>query len=434
MNSCKGIKLLVLLSVFMHFCAFSQTSTSEQACMKGSPDGCFNRALDYYDGAGVPQDIAKAVSFFSKACELGLSNSCMNAAMIAKSGGGNLAPDIELATVNFERACGLGVAQGCDNAFYYRGNEKSPVYNPAKGMLVVKNACAIGNENACFWGLYRAFDGKKGEFPNLIDKKEAAWFGEFTCRKYNDSLGCHTAENYFADPSSPGFDAEKGLLYSKLSCDTYSSSVSCYNVGSIYWQIEERNLTSQYLQKACDLGYAKSCQYAKDWREYAQKLTAYEEQKAKNDALINGALSQGQYGQAVSAAIHQLRSQEYVEKAVLATSSAGAMGQVNTNDLYVIASWFSSGPVRGAADSEMSARGTGLEGTFGEGTNTAGAADARWKAAYGGNMPSPSSSASTPSIKPMPSAAEISAQTREKYRYAHCVMSGSNTSAKVCNR
>ena len=159
---------------------------------------------------------------------------------------------------------------------------------------------------------------------------------------------------------------------------------------------------------------------------------AYEEQKARNDAIINSALSQGQYGQAVYAAIHQLRSQAHLEQAVMAASRTGAMGQVNTNDLYVIASWFSSGPVRSAANAEMSARGTGLEGTFGEGTNTAGAASARWQEAYGSTLPSPSSSSSSPSAIAVPSAAQISAQTREKYRYAHCTMAGSNASANVC--
>ena len=363
---------------------------------------------------------------------MGLPNSCMNAAMIAKRGGGNLSTDLELATVNFEQACALGVKQGCDNAFYYRGNEKSPVYNPAKGMLVVKNACAIGNENACFWGLYRAHDGNEGKHPELINKKEAAWFGEFTCRKYNDGLGCHTAEIYYANPDSPGFDAEKALIYSKLSCDSFSSKTSCYNVGSIYWQIEEDKLTTHYLQKACELGHENACDYAKKWRKYYDEKVAYEKQKARNDAVINSALSQGQYGQAVNAAIHQLRSQAHLEQAVMAASRAGAMGQVATNDLYVIASWFSSGPVRGAANAEMSARGTGLEGTFGEGTNTAGAASARWQQAYGSTLPSPSSSSSSTGSIAVPSAAAISAQIRDKYRYAHCTMAGSNASASVC--
>ena len=428
----KGLKFVVLFSLFTHFCALSQTSTSEQACMKGSPDACFNTALDYYDGAGIPQDIKKAVSFFSKACEMGLSNSCMNAAMIAKGGGGNLPANLELATVNFENACALGVKQGCDNAFYYRSNEKSPVYNPAKGMLVVKNACVIGNEKACFWGLYRAYDGSQGKHPELIDKEKSAWFGEFTCRKYNDALGCHAAELYYANPESPGFDAEKALIYSKLSCDSYSSKASCYNVGSIYWQIEEDKLTTHYLKKACELGHESACEYAKKWRKYYDEKVAFEEQKARNDAVINNALSQGQYGNAVSAAIHQLRSQAHLEQAVMAASRASAMGQVATNDLYVIASWFSSGPIRGAANAEMSARGTGLEGTFGEGTNTAGAASARWQEAYGSTLPSPSLSSSSPSTIAVPSAAQISAQTREKYRYAHCAMAGSNASASVC--
>ena len=126
------------------------------------------------------------------------------------------------------------------------------------------------------------------------------------------------------------------------------------------------------------------------------------------------------------------RSQDLAQRAILAARNAGRMGDVATNDLYAAALWFSSGPVRQAADAEMAARGTGLEGTFGTGTNTAGAADARWRELYGSSAPSYSSSASSVTPPSVASAAEISAATRDRYRYAHCVMSGSNTSASVC--
>jgi len=67
---------------------------------------------------------------------------------------------------------------------------------------------------------------------------------------------------------------------------------------------------------------------------------------------------------------------EYMRKAC-------GMGQVQTADLYALALWFPSGPVRAAEDSEKSAHGTCLEGTFGTGTKELGMADARWKDFYG---------------------------------------------------
>ena len=108
------------------------------------------------------------------------------------------------------------------------------------------------------------------------------------------------------------------------------------------------------------------------------------------------------------------------------------MGDIATNDLYAAALWFSSGPVRQAADAELAARGTGLEGRFGTGTNSPGAADARWRELYGLSAPTYTSSSASSTPPPMASAADISAATRDRYRYAHCVMSGSNTSAQVC--
>jgi hypothetical protein len=148
--------------------------------------------------------------------------------------------------------------------------------------------------------------------------------------------------------------------------------------------------------------------------------------------MVDIPLSQGRYGDAVSAAINSTGSKDLAEKAILATRSAGRMSDISTNDLYAAALWFPTGPVRTAADAELAARGTGLEGTFGTGTNAPGMADARWRELYGTSAPSYSSGSSSFKPAPMKSASQISAETREKYRWAHCTMKGSNTSATVC--
>ena len=57
---------------------------------------------------------------------------------------------------------------------------------------------------------------------------------------------------------------------------------------------------------------------------------------------------------------------------------------------------------------------------------------ARWKELYGSSAPRYTSSSPSFSPPAMKSASQISAETKQKYRYAHCTMSGSNTSAKVC--
>ena len=113
--------------------------------------------------------------------------------------------------------------------------------------------------------------------------------------------------------------------------------------------------------------------------------------------------------------------------------AAGSYSGFSTSNLYVLSLWFPGEAAGAAADRELAARGTGLEGRFGEGTNTAGAADARYRAAYGDSPPSYSSPVSSASsAPPMKSASQISAETRDRYRWAHCTMSGSNRSAQVC--
>ncbi len=63
MKQCNKMLSLLFITLFVHFSALSQTTMNEQACAKGSPDACFNTALDYYDGAGVPKDIKSGFIF-----------------------------------------------------------------------------------------------------------------------------------------------------------------------------------------------------------------------------------------------------------------------------------------------------------------------------------------------------------------------------------
>ncbi|WNO60766.1 hypothetical protein [Rheinheimera sp. MMS21-TC3] len=146
---------------------------------------------------------------------------------------------------------------------------------------------------------------------------------------------------------------------------------------------------------------------------------------------MDNLLGDGKYGAAVNMALYQFGSVEHAQMAALAANSAGRMSDISTQDLYALASWFSHGPVRSAADNEMAKRGTGLEGTFGTGTNQAGAADARWKQQYGSSALKPASSSYAPNRPSVLSSSEAAKQTREKYRTAHCTMTG-NANHNLC--
>ena len=412
--------------------AEARQSQSEAGCRANDAEACFYTGAEYAQGMGVPENKQRAVEFFLRACDLGVPDGCNTAGVLVSRGDGNVARNVIRGVEYMERACAMGHADGCSNGLGHRISTSSEAGNLNRVLPTARAGCEAGVENACLWGLDWAYDGNEGQFIRLINMDEAAWFAEQSCDRYRDIKGCDVAARLYANPEFPTFDAEKGMRCSLIRCDEQNSSGDCRNVAAVYVLIEEHQLGARYYERACSLGHEFSCGMAQEWRTYFAEVAEYEARQAAQAAEVNAALSQGRYGDAVSVAINSARSQDLAQRAILAARNAGRMGDVATNDLYAAALWFSSGPVRQAADAEMAARGTGLEGTFGTGTNTAGAADARWRELYGSSAPSYSSSASSVTPPSVASAAEISAATRDRYRYAHCVMSGSNTSASVC--
>lgn len=425
--------LVVLMAAFWAASlAFAQSAPSEASCQAGDAEGCFYTGAEYAQGMGVPEDKAKAVTWFLKSCDMGIPDGCTTSGYFYVNGDGNVQKDTVKGVEFMERACAMGHVDGCDKAIGQRLSAQSPAHDFTKAVSTAKAGCEAGVRNPCFWGLYWAWDGNEGKYPSMIDMANAGWFAERTCDKYHDEMGCSVAARVYADPEAPTFDAQKGLTYSMIRCDEQNSGGDCRNVAGVYLSIDEYEIGATYLRRACEKGHTESCDRATAWETYNREMAEYEAKIASLNAMVDTPLSQGRYGDAVSAAINATGSRDLAEKAILATKSAGRMSEVATNDLYAAALWFSSGPVRAAADAEMAARGTGLEGTFGTGTNEPGMADARWRQLYGSSAPTYSSSSSPFQPAPMKGASQISAETKQKYRWAHCTMKGSNTSATVC--
>jgi TPR repeat protein len=415
------------------FSAFASAQTeSEPACNAGDAEACFYTGAEYAQGIGAPEDKQKAVTFFLKACDGGIPDGCSTSGVLIRAGEGNLEKDVVKGVEYQERACAMGHVDGCEWALGNRISATSEAYDLKKAIATAKAGCDAGVEKACSWGGNWSWDGSKGKYPDMVNITDAGWFAERNCAR-DDIMGCYIAERAFADPESAAFDAEKGLKYSLINCNEKANEGSCRNVGGVYLDIGEQKLGAQYMRKACGMGHEEGCRVATEWETYFKEVEAQKARIAARDKIINDLVSAGRYGDAVYAALFQIATKEHAEKAALAARSAGAMGQVRTEDLYALALWFQSGPVRAAADAEMSARGTGLEGTFGTGTNEPGMADARWKNLYGGSAPRYTSSTST-SAPPSRTfgAGDAAAQTREKYRWAHCTMAGSNPDAAVC--
>ena len=203
----------------------------------------------------------------------------------------------------------------------------------------------------------------------------------------------------------------------------------------------------QVAAKACDPGQAAHqsiCEFASSLRKRRQEteraLVNRQEAQRRRQAereraseVVRSFLVQGKYDSAIYAAIYHSRQLGDARAALEATLQAGALGSVYKDHLYVLDHWFPSGRLNAAVNGEIARRGRGNDCGIYNCTNMPGASSRRWAAGVGRTATSRSSSPAS-SFKPtrVKSAAEISRETRNRYRAAHCTMKN-NANRYLCN-
>lgn len=408
-------------------------SASEASCNAGKAEACFYTAAEYAQGKGVPADLLKAEGFFLKACDMGVPDGCMYAGNARRDGKGNVPKDAARAFTYHERACRMGHVETCDMIYNDMFRVEGTAYTHSPKLLTILEAgCLKGDLVSCERVGAIFYNGRNNAYPGHVDYRRGAPLAGKACVADTTKIhSCYAAEDMYANPTSPAFDAAQALRFTKINCDGGLAG-SCSNLGGVYYSIEDWPLALAAYEQACTLQPGiKACESIGPIRTHLAKVAEYEAIEAERKQVVGGLITQGKYGEAVNVAIHHYRAPRYVEQAVRAANSAGAMSSVQTQDLYVVAHWYDSGPIREIADREMRRRGTGLEGTFGTGTNNAGQADARYRQQYGSNLPRASASSSAPNSPSVLSSSDAAAQTREKYRYAHCTMNN-NANRNVC--
>jgi len=88
------------------------TSLFVAACEGGDGRGCQDAAVHYHSGRGVVVDDERAIEFATAACELGLGRGCGFAGDLFVFGR-NVDRDLGRATVLFETGCEAGDAESC---------------------------------------------------------------------------------------------------------------------------------------------------------------------------------------------------------------------------------------------------------------------------------------------------------------------------------
>ena len=238
----------------------------------------------------------------------------------------------------------------------------------------------------------------------------------------------------------------KPLRYRRVNCDL-GGWRSCEDLARIYYNLGEFAPAEQVAAKACDPAHSEQrsvCEFAASLRQRRQEIEqALDErheaqrrrlaERERTSQVVQSFLGQGKYDSAIYAAIYHSRQLADARTALEATLQAGALGSVYKDHLYVLDYWFPSGRLNAAVNAEIERRSRGDDCGIYNCTNMPGASSRRWAAGAGRTAASRSSSSAS-SFQParMKSAAEISRETRNRYRTAHCTMNN-NANRYLCN-
>jgi len=444
----------------------------QQACEKGVSNACMNLAIQYMTGDGVTADPTRGLAMFERGCTLGNTDACANATIArgrnaaaakrdsARAAAVAAAAAPKTTVAQAVQACNNGSVPDCARAGQvYTFGQEGESKNPALAQPLLIKACEGGKAYSC-WYAGDSFEAGEGVAADLA---RAGTYYERACKGGVIVGGCGNLGRFYeagelydlAEPAYASVCALPNLRYCQAQAQMLyrlgrgaealplferacagDISGACAFAGYIFAERESWDAANVAYAKACRLGDQQHCAYSRSLAADIERRRAWHAERAGERAEASKLIAAGNIAAAADYAVYQLRSGALAKEVVETAIRRNSMGALNTQTLYVLASWFRDGPVSAAVARQLRARGTGLEGTFGTGTNAPGAAEARWRTsnggsagAYGSYRPSASS---VPSPAPMLSVSSAAEATRRRYRTAHCQMAGSNRSATVC--
>ncbi len=244
-----------------------------EACGGGNATGCFELAVVYRDGEGVPADPKKEAELLSRACDGGDGRGCFNLAHYADPSDApseKVGPDRQsLATELYAKGCQAGFQQACANLAARLVIGKGAPKDVARSIELLKTACAINTTEmgpACdtLAGFYDGHNGAKaGEDPPLANRyldRGCALADTDSCT----DLGYHYRTAYGVKRDM----TRSNTLYAMI-CDdgsedacpqfTYAEFFSGgggYKLDNV--RPSRRDVAGLY-QKACDGGFSHGC-------------------------------------------------------------------------------------------------------------------------------------------------------------------------------
>lgn len=183
----------------------------KQECENKNSKSCLELAQIFVKNGEPNYTIGNALIYNKKACDLGESKGCLNAAYTY-----NNANDFNTSALFHKRACDLGELSACHSLaeMYYEG--KKLKRDAFKASELYEKACNNGNFYSCVFAGY-LYKNKQNDF--IEDYSKARKFFELACnnKQYD---GCNAIAYMYKNGDGVGKDNTEALKYYKKACDS----------------------------------------------------------------------------------------------------------------------------------------------------------------------------------------------------------------------
>ena len=209
------------------------------ACDSGRADACAKVGNDYFFGQGaVPQDQARAIAYFEKACALDGGAGCCFLGRAYGRGEG-VAEDPARSAEYYQKACAAGVVGACNSlGFLYHDGSGVPK-DVARAAELWRGSCRAKCREACDC--------------ETLEK----------CR-WESAAGCYFLGNAHAKGEGAPVDPARALELFERGCEAKIAN-ACFEAGAAYSAGKgvrpNKKRARSYFMKACDQGHSAGCAF-----------------------------------------------------------------------------------------------------------------------------------------------------------------------------
>lgn len=393
----------------------------EGKCNAKDATSCWTLGEALLKGQGVAANPAKAVSAFTRACDLGVAEACYIAASRTDYNKTGTSADAAAALGLYTKGCEAGLGASCLSSGIYTESGWGRAKDLPRALAFYERGCTLRDGESCrYLGQIYAFGepivGGRADGPKTLDWSVKG------CNA-GDGASCMTVAWLYAGNMGIRIDYAAGERYARMGC-SLDHADSCSNLGYMIFKREDWTGARNAYARACQLPggreQAASC-------SQTQKLDAHiagagaerarwDAKQNEGAAQIDRLLASGDYNGAMYKAAYDMGSIPQVTRILLAASSSGRLAQID--DIYFVAfeTWNISSQARMIVTSEKRRRDAAQRQAARLAPAGGGGSSWNWSAPSSSSL----SSGGTTYTAPRISESDIYRSARENTRTSYC--------------